>query len=229
MLNIKKGWIITSDSKKTLYERRKEQGLCVQCGKPNDKKGTRCKVCTQKSTEYARERREKRRLLGLCPRCGKELMGDEVNCIECQAVNYVFSIKWKAENEEKNREYARERNKRIYEQRKAENVCCQCGGKKDADKYSFCKKCRDKRKPIKKRYRERHAQPKVKDVWIEKGLCVRCGNERKKGYKLCERCYQKNVDALHSEKCVEWRNEVRKASYNNYQFRARAKAGDTNG
>lgn len=204
---------------KTLYYQRKEQGLCVQCGKPNDKTGTRCKDCTQKSTEYARERREKRRLLGLCPRCGNQLMGDEVNCLECQAVNYSFSIKWKMENEERNREYYRERNKRIYDERKEQNVCCKCGGEKDGDNYSFCKKCRDKRKPIKQRYRERHQKPRLKDMWIEKGLCVRCGNERKKGYKLCEECYQKNVNASHSEKCVEWRKGVKKASYSQYQMR----------
>lgn len=206
-------------SARPIYYQRKEQGLCVQCGKPNDKTGTRCKDCTQKSTEYARERREKRRLLGLCPRCGNQLMGDEVNCLECQAVNYSFSIKWKMENEERNREYYRERNKRIYDERKEQNVCCKCGAEKDGDNYSFCKKCRDKRKPIKQRYRERHQQPRLKDMWIEKGLCVRCGNERKKGYKLCEECYQKNVKASHSKKCVEWRKGVKKASYSQYQMR----------
>ena len=77
---------------KTTYDRRKEQGICVICGKEKPKEGyICCEQCKEKRKIYQRETREYYRNLGICSRCGKnKLFGEENECPECMAKMYDF-------------------------------------------------------------------------------------------------------------------------------------------
>lgn len=72
--------------KNKTHERRKESGLCVQCGKPLDRDGVYCKTCCEKNNEESRLTRAYYIKRGVCPMCRKNyIFGDEKRCPECSA------------------------------------------------------------------------------------------------------------------------------------------------
>lgn len=63
------------DYSKSLYQRRKEQGICVRCGKRKANTGeTRCLVCKthMQKIRPPQDKREQRRIAGTCYFCGAE-------------------------------------------------------------------------------------------------------------------------------------------------------------
>lgn len=92
---------------KSNYDSRKENGLCVKCGKPNDTKYIYCSVCKGKDTERKRKYRKTqsdevrkkindnrsirqknkyyyRKENGLCTKCGKPNDTKTVYCTVCR-------------------------------------------------------------------------------------------------------------------------------------------------
>lgn len=223
-----RGIFETSDSKKTLYERRKEQGLCVYCGKEKEQDRQHlvsCYDCIMKKTEESRQNRIMYRNLGMCARCGKyEVFGDEKNCPECKAKHNTRMEKEREKNGDKVREYHRNSYRRTAEHRRENGLCTRCGGKRD-DGYVMCSRCRAKNTEMCRRTRNKKGNRQK--FWIENGLCIRCGDEVKKGYKVCEKHYQMNVQNSHNRTP----EQIQKASAywkssNNAFFK---KAGGTNG
>lgn len=69
----------------TTYQYRKENGLCVFCGKTKATGGrVTCDSCREKTNKANRETREYLKRIHVCPKCGKnKLVGDKKTCPEC--------------------------------------------------------------------------------------------------------------------------------------------------
>lgn len=120
------------------YNRLKDAGLCVRCGKVPPKDGrVMCAECAQKNREAARanqyqrmreydgmrKRYAKHREAGICVRCGKAPAAENrALCPEC--LIYM-------------REYERKRNEKL----RAQHVCVRCGA--ETDGRSQCDGCRE--------------------------------------------------------------------------------------
>lgn len=99
----------------TRYAYRKENGLCVTCGKEKQQHGLKCNRCYAKyrSKQIARQThilRSERVSFGLCYDCGKPKMADKGLCKDCYNKKYASISKimygpvsdyWK--NDENNR------------------------------------------------------------------------------------------------------------------------------
>lgn len=73
-----------------MYYRRKEAGLCVNCGKPLDIAGVKCSKCRDRTNKDRRELISWYKENGICPICRKNnLFGNEKECIECSAKRYT--------------------------------------------------------------------------------------------------------------------------------------------
>ena len=140
---------------KNTYLKRKQMGLCTKCGReiePERKGKTTCYSCVKANTEYKRETREFVLEFRICPRCFKnKLYGDERNCLECRAKNYVNREKQRRENPEKEEIYyqhAKEKQRERYQQRKEQQMCVTCGKPLKADEIPFisCSFCRGKKR-----------------------------------------------------------------------------------
>ena len=122
-------------------EARRESGLCQSCGlaapAPNR---TRCEPCLEKRRIADRERHHKRtadRLArGMCPRCGKrEPAPERSTCASCaekdNAASRARDARLRAEGKprrdaRREREYQRERRRRLHELRKSTGTCVKC-------------------------------------------------------------------------------------------------------
>lgn len=143
-------------------ERFREEGVCMQCGRPRDGAGRFCGKCHEKNLTHCRQKRAVYIREGRCMNCGRPLDGAYKTCAICRARGL--------EN------YKRKREARI-----AAGLCPKCGGKADGGRR-HCAACLDK-------IRKRHLAL-YKDR-CKKGLCPRCGKpaDRKT---ICPACYEKN-------------------------------------
>lgn len=67
----------------TLYQLRKNQGICTRCGEnPSESGKTQCADCKQDRNERVKVLREARMAEGLC-RCGNNIQGDTKYCEDC--------------------------------------------------------------------------------------------------------------------------------------------------
>lgn len=70
------------------YARRKEQGLCANCGARPARPGqARCDNCATLGASASRRQRERRKEQGLCGRCGRNRTPDGRNCARCRYEN----------------------------------------------------------------------------------------------------------------------------------------------
>lgn len=88
-------WFLTIENKmkraprlkKALYWKRKEQGLCTRCGKPNTSAYTFCIPCSTIRKIQQKGRKEKWKEQGLCTKCGKEKEDINYNmCRKCRLI-----------------------------------------------------------------------------------------------------------------------------------------------
>lgn len=110
-------------------QKRKEQGLCLKCGKPLDRDGAYCVDCRKYITEQNTLSRHWYQEHGICPRCGnKNLFGDEKVCLECNAKSYEATMK---SRERLGKEHCNSRHSewaRSEHQRRISNgICTRCG------------------------------------------------------------------------------------------------------
>lgn len=83
----------SASSHRKMYHERKEQGLCVRCGKREPIDGrTKCTICTAQKRKYEQEERQRKGIViprnervayGLCYTCGNPLDRDGRICISC--------------------------------------------------------------------------------------------------------------------------------------------------
>ena len=169
---------------------RNANGLCVTCGKPLDRKGSKCTVCVKKNSDASRRLREWYISHGICPKCkDAPLMGDERSCPECRAKE--------SERLRKYRHYKPEYRKRHYEKNKSLGLCVRCG-RKVIPGHVMCPVCSG-------------TQRKSSDLLIGErtyralhGICYRCGkNPCIDGKKLCTDCYDASLRNLRKARAAQ--------------------------
>lgn len=192
----------------TTYHRRKEQGLCVTCGKELDRTGLKCTECLKKSNATDRETYHWMQENRICPHCRKEvLFNDEKSCLECRArKTNNNSIRMKR-NEQELRKKIAIRDANRYATRKELGLCVACG-KENKSKYAVCNACRIRRKNKRKANSNNQIGLTERRKRITQGLCYYCGDKVKEGYKLCEKHYQHLVNVAHSEKTNQARRRT---------------------
>ena len=116
----------TAEHAQDWRDRKKQQGLCPQCGKNPSENGKRCKDCLGLSLNDGRQRFKKRYENGLCGHCGKNQYEEgKKSCTIC-----LQKRKDRYENSDKSvqREQAviarRERKHRILKYYGSACVCC---------------------------------------------------------------------------------------------------------
>lgn len=76
-----------------MYYKRKEAGLCIECGKPLNGEKLKCRDCRERINANRKELVRWYQDNGICPECRQNnLMGDERVCPECSAKIYSQRI-----------------------------------------------------------------------------------------------------------------------------------------
>ena len=196
-----------NENQRRFIEKRKENGLCVDCGKPLDRDGIRCVECRKRLNRETMETRHWYQDNHICPRCRKNsIMGDEKNCPECRAKATNGTAALRDRDRESYNAKQRILHKSIYQKRKEKGLCVRCG-KRNADYgYFTCGICRDKGRTAK---RIRYGKPDREDRYLQ-GLCYFCDNPVKPGYKVCEEHYQRNVENANSQGAKDARKVLQK-------------------
>lgn len=192
-----------------MYYRRKEAGLCVNCGKPLDIAGVKCSKCHDRANKDRRELISWYKENRICPTCRKNsLFGDEKMCIECSAKRYTQRMSRYNANPEKFKEKDRIEQKSKYQRRSNNGLCVYCGKVKADEGYKTCSKCRNKLK-IKKRIRDAKKGSKLdaKREWVMNGKCWFCGEPVYNHSKLCKKHYNKSLEHAKKSKEARIKNE----------------------
>lgn len=182
---------------KERYHRLKDNGLCVQCGKPIDRKGARCISCLNNANSDSRETYKYYQDMGICPRCRKnKIYGDEKVCLDCS----VEKSLWNQKKRKKDIDYKnhQEWSKNAYKTDKEKGVCPRCRKRKPTDGYVVCKFCREKMR----RSREKNRKPDRSERYLQ-GLCYFCDNPVEEGYKVCREHHKKNIAYAHIPRRVK--------------------------
>ena len=130
---------------KKLYERRKADGVCTECGNEKDREGFYCKSCLEKHKRYTNETRHFWASVGICPQCGKrELIGTQKICLECLAYQAEYRANHKQVLTEEQRIRKNEVARKRYQDRVEKGVCTHCGKFKADYGKKKCKICLDK-------------------------------------------------------------------------------------
>ena len=175
------------------YQEAKDKGICYECRKPLDRKGTVCKACLEKKRIYDKQVRQWYLDNGMCPRCHKNKLYDGRKvCEECKAANYISQKKryehHREEYNAKHREYKRVH----YQQRIKDGICGRCGKRKADEGFKTCSVCR-KKMTDQKRIKAGKMSNEEKKA---RGLCHFCESPALKGYNVCQNCYDKCVKNL---------------------------------
>lgn len=211
---------------------RKSRNVCQSCGVAAPAPGrTRCEPCLEKRRAADRERHHRRtaeRLArGMCPRCGeREPAPERSTCASCAAKDNAASrardARLRAEGKPRRdpareRQYQRERRRRLYEQRISARTCTKCGRAQARPGRTTCEACARKHRT---NDRIRHARAKAKGLLYggrdpeakrksgresgrrrtearkAAGKCIRCGHGRPEaGRSMCEPCRENRRQA----------------------------------
>lgn len=196
----------TSIYQKRLLERRKANGLCIDCGIELDRDGVRCIECNTKHNEKNKADRKWYRENGICPRCRKNtLFGDENMCPECSAEMYEISMNSRERlgREHYNSVHA-EWSRKTHAKRIELGICTRCGKRKADYGLKTCGICRNKDKE----YRQAKYGKPDRSERYEQGLCYFCDNPIKGTYRVCEKHYQMNVEKARSQKADKARKNL---------------------
>lgn len=135
----------------------------------------RKKELNRQKYNYAKEH-------GICVKCFVEMaVPGRVRCETCLDKANKAAEKYRKTHD------MHERNHAMREKRKAEHRCVSCGKSKLYNGSMYCIDCYIKRR--------RDVLNRPRKGWKESGLCLRCGDVPKPGYKYCERCYEQVVSA----------------------------------
>lgn len=180
---------------------RIENGICIKCGKPNSNKKSVCDICTNKRREERKKYRKQRIELGMCTQCGtRKVAPGKKRCEICLAYQAEFAVK-KFESLSDDEKNLIRKKKRIQEKIKRDEarrngLCVKCHTRKPAYGHSACIECLTKfRRSNKKRIANKEIRLTYEEC-IEQGICTTCRINRATHKKLCEICYNKNLQNL---------------------------------
>lgn len=197
------------DRRKELYNLRKENHLCVKCGKPNDSTTVCCSNCREKINKYGRESRLFFKENGICPRCRKNrIFKNENECVECRAGHLTFYYEHRKNND------GYKNNKSIYgkevrQQCTSQGICVMCRKNKAIPGKTKCMRCTQKYNAYFRKYYERDkitSGELTRHERVENGLCYYCGEKIDViGKRACSKCCK--------EYSTHFNQEIRPANY----------------
>ena len=199
----------TSIYQRRLLEKRKLNGLCIDCGNALDRDGVRCVKCNEKNNKESKEDRKWYRENGICPRCRKNIiLGTENVCPECSAYAYEITMKSRERlGKEHYNKVHKEWSKRTHHEMIQKGICTRCRKRKADYGYKTCGICREKERRYK---RVKYGKPDRSERY-KYGLCYFCDNPIKDGYKVCEKHYKMNVEKTKKKKAKEARRELQES------------------
>ena len=180
---------------------RIKNGICVRCGKPNSNGKSVCDECTAKRKEESKKYRTQRAELGMCIQCGaRKTAPGKKRCEFCLANQAEFSTR-KFENlseEEKNsvRKKRNSQEKIRKEKARESGLCVKCHKRKPSRGHSTCTECRVAYRKASKKWRENNKKYPTYEECIEQGICTTCRTNKATHKKLCEICYNKNMENI---------------------------------
>lgn len=190
-----------------MYYRRKEAGLCVNCGKPLNGEKLKCRDCRERINANRKELAHWYQDNGICPECRhNNLMGDERVCPECSAKRYSQRIARYNANPEEFEARDRLEQKKIRTRRAEKGLCVKCGKVKADSKYKTCTKCRIKARNA-KRNKQKDCKVELKREWVANGRCWFCGEPVYNHSKLCKEHYIKSLVYVKKSKEARIKNE----------------------
>jgi len=193
----------TSISQQRLLEKRKLNGLCINCGKSLDSEGIHCISCRKRINREVRETRHWYQDNGICPRCRKvSLMRGGKACPECNAEFANRTARIRERNREEYNEKQRMTHKNIYNIRKEQGICTRCGKRKAIPEKTKCGICLDKdAKAHRKCGISRNERPSY-------GLCYICGKPLDREGRICKKCAETMTANLPKDRDnANWRND----------------------
>lgn len=186
-------------------KRRKDNGLCLKCGKKNDSDSLICTDCRKKINKYKAETRKWLQNYGICPRCQKnKLYGDEKNCPECSAYSYSLIMPKRELNKEHYNQIHRKWSRKTHQEMIEKGICTRCRKRKADRGYKTCGICRSATRNYKKM---KYGKPDRSER-IKYGLCYFCDNPVEEGYKVCKKHRKMNTDKANSQKAKEARKKL---------------------
>ena len=199
----------TSIYQKRLLEKRKINGLCIDCGNTLDRDGVRCVKCNAKHNKEINADRKWYIENGICPRCRKNIIfGSENVCPECSAYAYEITMNSRERlGKEHYNKVHKEWSKRTHNEMIQKGICTRCRKRKADYGYKTCGICRAK---IRNYKRIKYGKPDRSERY-KQGLCYFCDNPIKDGYKVCEKHYKMNVEKSLSQKAKEARIELQES------------------
>ena len=172
---------------KERYEKRKQSGMCVKCGKvPPRPNRVCCETCAEKDRVRRDETREFFKKMGLCARCGKhKVYGSRVECLDC--AEHMSKLNFVCRN--KNKAIIAEKARKKLAELKEKGICCKCKHRAVVPGKTYCPICL-----YKKRERSREERNRKRNDFIPRserysyGLCYRCGDKLDTDKRLCSKC-----------------------------------------
>lgn len=168
-------------------------------------KGSKKMNCNKSRYQWLKEH-------GICVQCGqRDAFPGYVRCPECIEKATITYARCRDDKDKKAKYNAheRERGKQLYEERKIKHLCTRCGKQLAEDyKYFTCDSCRKRR--TEKRRTGRDYGESFRER-IKEGVCMYCGDEVVKGYKLCEKHLEiarESVKKAHITASEKWRGEI---------------------
>lgn len=193
MDELNNGTLTAAQRMTRLYRERKNNGLCVQCGKVNEDGKSSCPECRAKENERKRQDRIFFAAHGLCTRCGKNsVFGEDRTCFECRAKDFVRNGR---RDRDKAKKKDREGFQRRYRTRSEQGICVGCGRRRAAEGKKRCEICA-----------RRDVSAHMKTYWEKKsaisggiprserhqhGFCYICNGRLDRDGKVCSNCHER--------------------------------------
>jgi len=176
------------EADKLRREERKENHICIRCGKNPTTDKSMCDDCRDKMATYRNETRKFNKEHNICTMCRHEIVYDGFStCEMCREKQKEYSAKFysketevkRKERKRKQAEYMRDKRAK----RKEQGVCVECGKKLCANSQIHC---------IEHYIANKNNYTPVeipREQRVGYGLCYTCGNEiENTQYKLCNCC-----------------------------------------
>ena len=140
----------------------------------------------------------------ICPLCRiRDASPNRTWCDECAERERVKRLAMSPEAKEASKAKARERSRKIREERKAAGLCTRCG--RPLEKYNTRTECDFCKADKRKRDKARHGS----NQYAELGVCLWCGAARIPDKKFCRKCYERKAavgraNILENRKLSPW-------------------------
>ena len=176
-------------------KRRKENGICINCGSKTNGKHLKCDRCKEKEREEKRKTREFQRSLNICTRCGqRSAMLGRVLCEECSEHDAIYYRNNPDKAEERNRRRL-EKLRRDRAEARETGMCICCLKRKATEGYTTCIKCRTAN-TRRARNRSKEKGTISYETAVYCGICSRCRKNKATHGKVCDSCYEVLIEGL---------------------------------